>query len=191
MRDGSGKRERASTWFARLLREQVELLGEFVGDEHQLVPIPSSDVTPEPVSRANWPMYDLAKQMEVEGLVAQASPSLLRRTVVPKAHSVPTVDKPSVLDHLDSLAIDFDALSMDAPLTLLDDVVSSGTTAMACLLALRNQGFEGEVRLLTATHTVSGDYDGSPTASAHSEVVWFDDRGWRRAWRPPNDVEFV
>lgn len=189
--DGEGTVQNACAWFAGVVRENADQLADFISQRHQLLPVPSSSVTSLPPSANLWPMYDLAQRIHMEALVCSAPPVLTRTTAIAKAHTVARDDKPSVADHRDSLTVDLSALSHDLPVTLLDDVLTSGTSAMGCMLALRRDGFFGEVRLLTVTHTVAPDYSAGATASARSNVIWFDDRDWRRAWRPPKDVVFV
>ncbi len=186
--DGTGTSEPATAWFAGVMGGMVDQFADFVGSKCQLVPIPSSGVSPSPPSRALWPMYDLAERLREAGHVRIAPAALLRTTAVAKAHRAAPDDKPSVLEHRDSLTVDLSGMQIQHPVTLLDDVLSSGTSAMGCLLALRRAGFTGPIRLLTATHTVNSEFSGSATASARSEVVWLDDRNWRRAWRPADNV---
>ena len=184
---GSGKVLTATAWLAEMIKDAANTFPDFVGPGHHLIPVPSSSVTPTPASASAWPMYDVAGRLQAEGLASTAQRSIMRATEVASSHGG---GKPSVREHEASFVVDAALLSPTEPVTLLDDVLTTGTTAMGCVLALRKVGFTGEVRLLTATHTVGSDYNAGPSASARSEVVWFDDREWRRAWRPPKDVVF-
>lgn len=190
VRDGEGNLQDAAAWFAGILHEEKHQFARYVGQARSLVPIPSSGVTADPPDAARWPMLDVAQRARGLAVVGSASPVLRRTRVLPKAHTVGRDEKPSVLDHMNSLVVDNEALAGISSVTLLDDVLTTGTSAMGCLLALRAAGFAGKVRLLTATHTVAKDYTGGPTASARSKVIWFDDRDWRRAWRPKDEVVF-
>lgn len=189
--DGDGNTVMAIEWFSSVLKDSADELADVIGPGRQIVPVPSSSVTPLPPKRKTWPMYDLAVRLQAAGLARSAHPLLTRRTAVAKSHAAGRNDRTSVLEHRDSLAVDATLLNPDLPITLLDDVLTYGTAAMGCLLALQQAGYEGDVRLLTATHTVAADYSSGATAAARSEIIWFDDKDWRLAWRPKENVSFV
>lgn len=64
--------------------------------------------------------------------------------------------------------------------TLVDDIVSTGTTAMAAFQVLRGAGFAGDVRLFAAAHTVN---QRGERAVYSGNIQWKEgrDTAWRRA----------
>ena len=196
LRDGSGKERPAVNWFAEALTGgEITLPPEVFGAKRLLVPIPSSSVTLVPPNRQQWPMLDLATDIADKGVVGGAAPIILRTVAVPRAHMVSKDQKPSVERHIETMQIQLEELGGyigrlggDLGITLLDDVLSSGTSAMACYVALRRISFRGPITLLTAAHTVRSDYQGKLTASAKSLIVWMEGR-WDRATRPASEIE--
>lgn len=192
VQDGKGMTEDATAWFAR---ELGGMLGSrvptaFLGKRTFVVPMPTSSVTASPPSRSAWPMFDVAMLLEEAGAVAGAGPALLRHTAVQKGHLAAGDERPSVEAHADSISVDLGAVPQGCDITIMDDVLSSGTNAMGARLALRRAGFHGQVRVITATHTVAPYYVGGDTASAKSVIVWLEGRK-DRAWRPSDEISFV
>lgn len=190
--DGKGKHQDATQWFADLVRGAIgkHVPAEFLAKDVFVVPMPSSAVTPTPPSRGVWPMFDVAMRWAEAKVVAGAGPVLVRNTAVQKSHAVSSDKRASVEGHAASLSVDLKMVPKNCAITILDDVVSSGTNVMGATVALRRAGFDGEVRVLTATHTVGADYGGQDVVSAKSLIVWLEEQK-DRAWRPSDDVEFV
>lgn len=190
--DGRGKHQDATKWFADLVRDEVgsHVPVEFLDKEVFVVPMPTSAVTAAPPSRGAWPMFDVAMRWDEAKVVAGAGPVLLRKSAVQKSHAVSSDKRASVETHATSVSVDLKMVPRGCAITILDDVVSSGTNVMGATVALRRGGFTGEVRVMTATHTVSADYAGRDIVSAKSLIVWLEGRK-ERAWRPSEEIEFV
>ena len=191
VRDDSGRLEAATAWFAKELLEGIGKLipPEFLGTNTYVVPIPSSTGQSTPPSRSDWPMYDVAMRLYEAGAVCGAGPVIVRHIAVKKAHLVSSDEKPSVKLHANSMTANLDAVPDGCEITLLDDVLTSGSTAMGAWLALSSAGFPGRVRVVTATHTVASDYEGDDAAAAESWIVWL--AGESRARRPSEKIHFV
>ncbi|MBI3184660.1 MAG: hypothetical protein HYZ28_21195 [Myxococcales bacterium] len=190
--DGTGKHQDATEWFADLVRDAMgkHVPSEFLGKDVFVVPMPSSAVTPTPPSRGAWPMFDVAMRWAEAKVVAGAGPVLVRNSAVQKSHAVSADKRASVETHATSLSVDLKMVPKGCAITILDDVVSSGTNVMGAMVALRRGGFTPEVRVMTATHTVGADYGGQDVVSAKSLIVWLEGQK-ERAWRPSEDIEFV
>lgn len=151
----------------------------FVSAERTAVPIPSS-IHLGPRAREQWPCLDICARFAERGLVHDGRPILTRRTAIVQSHRVPPDQRPPVAEIIESLAVDASLLAGVQAITLIDDVVTSGSNAIGALVALRRAGFRGDVVLFAAGHTANsgtkGDFFG--------ESVWLEGKK-PRAFRPP------
>lgn len=101
----------------------------FVGDP-MLVPVPGSGLTkPNTV----WSAKRLSEELVRQGLGADVIDIVHRKTAVTK--SAGSRQRPTLAEHHASLTVR-PKLSPPAALVLVDDVVTSGTTLMACAMRL-------------------------------------------------------
>ena len=122
-----------------------------------LVPLPPSARRPP----EDWPIWPLASALAAqEGGAVKAA--LLRKRTLPAAHLSAPHERPTVRDVASSLVVDRDALRGVRRITLVDDVLTSGTTAIGALLALREAGWDGPTRLFTVACTSNGDAHPTP-----------------------------
>jgi predicted amidophosphoribosyltransferase len=109
---------------------------EVFGGHPMLVPVPGSGLTkPHTV----WPSRRVCEELVRQGLGQDILPLVSRTTAVPK--SAGSATRPSLDQHIDSLTVQA-RLSPPSRLLLVDDVVTSGTTMMACAIKLA-QAFPG------------------------------------------------
>lgn len=123
-------------------------------------------------------MLDLSERLVAAGLAGRVHATVIRHTAVERAHVVRGTDRPlpSVEDYANSLAVDLSGIAWFRTITLVDDVLSSGSNAMGVSVALRRAGFQGRVQVLTATHTVKADFQGTLAEALASEIVWLEGR---------------
>lgn len=172
----------ASEWFAEVVAgERGKVPDGFLGPRVCLVPVPSSTVTSVPPSGSCWPMLDLSEHLVQAGLAGAACAAATRHTAVERAHLLRGTDRPlpSVMDYANSLAVDLSVAVKFPNITLIDDVLSSGSNAMGVAVALNRAGFRGRIRILTATHTVGADFEGNLAEPLASQVVWLEGRNPR------------
>jgi len=101
-----------------------------------LVPVPGSSLTkPHTV----WPSRRVCEELVNQGLGEDILTAASRTTAVPK--SAGSATRPTLDQHLSSLTIQA-GLNPPSRLLLVDDVVTSGTTMMACAIKLA-QAFPG------------------------------------------------
>jgi hypothetical protein len=106
------------------------------GGHPMLVPVPGSSLTkPHTV----WPSQRVCEELVRQGLGQDILPVVSRTTAVPK--SAGSAIRPRLNQHIDSLTVQA-RLSPPSRLLLVDDVVTSGTTMMACAIKLA-QAFPG------------------------------------------------
>jgi adenine/guanine phosphoribosyltransferase-like PRPP-binding protein len=152
---------------------------EVLGSDRWLVPLPSSKAN-RVVARL--PTATLAASLVARGLGDRVVTFVDRTADVEPAHTARSEGRspPTVQDHITSLRAVLGDLPVGVPLTLVDDIVSTGSTAMAALQVLRAAGFEGDVRLFAAAHTVN---QRGERAVYSGNVQWKEgrDTAWRRA----------
>ena len=106
------------------------------GGHPMLVPVPGSSLTkPHTV----WPSQRVCEELVRQGLGQDILPVVSRTTAVPK--SAGSATRPRLNQHIDSLTVQA-RLNPPSRLLLVDDVVTSGTTMMACAIKLA-QAFPG------------------------------------------------
>lgn len=148
-----------------------------------LVPVPGSASAPG----APWAGERLAWCLREIGLAAAVHPALRRRQAVRKSAFAPAGERPSVLEHYESFAIEPEALggreTAQGPLrlVLVDDVVTRGRTLLAAAMRLREAFPAAEVRAFALLRTLMR---GEPLRQildpCEGEVRWLhgDARRW-------------
>lgn len=158
-------------WVARLAA-QVWLeaaghgrFGMTFGARVVLVPVPRS----APGQHADWVGERLAWCLRQLGLASEVWPVLRRRHAVRKSAFASAGERPSVLEHFDSLAVE-PSCCRDAPapsrimrgshgaelrLTLVDDVITRGRTLLAAAGRLREAFPEAQVRAFALLRTLA------------------------------------
>ncbi len=148
----------------RLGRRCPELTNEAV-----LVPVPRSSVTPADVESVHWPARKIAHALTRAGLCDRMVISLRRAIPVPKASQAKSSsDRPTVMKHMETLAVDLSRVKDARRIILVDDVTTRGTQMMGAMRAFQLAGFTGEIRGFAAGHT---DY-GARTVAFRSIITW-------------------
>lgn len=111
-------------------------LRDLLGADRTLVPAPRSA---PPVKGALWPAMQLAEEMRDRGLGARVVPLLRRQVAVQKSAYAQSRERPTALQHLDSLG--FESQDLFPPpggaLVLVDDFITRGATLLACATMLK------------------------------------------------------
>jgi hypothetical protein len=130
-----------------------------------LVPVPGS----APARGAPWVGERLACCFRELGLAAEVWPVLQRRSAVRKSAFAPAGERPSVLEHYASFALDRAALGQAhlgrdtrvrtpreqrLQLTLVDDVITRGRTVLAAAMRLRELFPAAEIRAFAVLRTL-------------------------------------
>lgn len=161
-------------WLPRLVtRVWLEAVGHgrfapAFGDRVLLIPVPGSS----PVRGLDWIGERLAWCLQQLGLAADVWPVLRRRYAVRKSSFAAAGERPSVLEHYASFAVERDfwgglpmgrRSAVRAPretrlqLTLVDDVITRGRTLLAAAGRLREAFPGAEIRAFALLRTLASD----------------------------------
>ena len=156
-----GGRETASRFIARRLREILvedpQPLGDDIfGTGRILVPVPRST----PLAPGGlWPAQRIAQALVEEGLGGGVMPLLERHSpVASSSQGFTAEDRPDPWIHYESLAVTALAAS-GSPLVLVDDVVTRGSTLIACASRLAEAYPGASIRAFAVVRTLSGAED--------------------------------
>ena len=126
--------------------------GWALGSRVVLVPVPGS----APAQRADWVGERVAWCLREVGLAADVWPVLRRRHAVRKSAFANARERPSVLEHYASFAVER-STSGEAGLmlTLVDDVITRGRTLLAAAGRLREAFPAAEIRAFALLRTLN------------------------------------
>ena len=125
-----------------------------MGSRVVLVPVPGS----APAQGTDWVGERLAWCLREVGLAAEVWPVLRRRHAVRKSAFASAGERPSVLEHYASLAVERAASGeVGLKLTLVDDVITRGRTLLAAAGRLREAFPAAEVRAFALLRTLNRD----------------------------------
>jgi hypothetical protein len=136
----------------RLRQCTTEWVGSFFHPRVLLVPVPGSSPLHDPKSL--WVARDICRRIVERGL-ATATQTLLRRArAVPKSAFALPSERPTATRHFDSFTVD---RSLYAPthVTLVDDVITRGSTLLAAASRLQVAFPECEVRAFALLRTMT------------------------------------
>lgn len=169
-----------------LARVAAELDGEWFEGRlltaSWLVPVPSSAPL---VEGGLWVPERIAQHLLEFGARGNVHTCLVRTTSIKRQkRGTSAADRPTFTEQLESLRFVPSLVPPPTSIVLVDDVVTSGTTALACAEVLRSAlGAEVDMFLYAAIRALS---EGRPRSfrfrtPATGNIVWTHlDRGWRR-----------
>ena len=144
-----------------------------------LVPIPRSTVTAN-VHDVRWSGLQLCKTLVKAGYGKRVEPTLRRWTKVRASSKVDAKDRLTVAEHIASFVFDSRQLRDAEAITLVDDVVTKGTTLVAAAVILRRSGLLMPITAFTAGRMVSQALHRDHRARMLSKVRWDGTSPWPR-----------
>ncbi len=139
--------------------------------DRTLVPVPGHDVTPCTTDDArSWPGLRMA--VGLYGRYHNRVTDALRRVVaIPQSSKTKSLaERASVAQQVASLRVDVSGLG--PKVALVDDTLTSGTTCMGALQALRNAGYSGDVIAFTVGHVI--ELEDPRAFHFRCNIKWFD-----------------
>lgn len=126
------------------------VLAEFFGSDIALVPAPRSAPL---VKGGLWPGKIISNAIVSAGLAGEVLPLLQRTHRVEKSALAKSGKRPSVNEHLGSIAVDIPPLIRPEKITIVDDVITMGSTLLACASLIKNALPDTEVRVFGLLRT--------------------------------------
>ncbi|MFO1077095.1 MAG: hypothetical protein U1E73_05150 [Planctomycetota bacterium] len=136
--------------------EQVDL-GRFqgiLGTDVLLVPAPRSSPA---VRDMNWPALRICRELEGRQLCGGIACMLERHAAVPKSALVTKgTERPTPEQHAASMRCTSAQATPPTVITIVDDVVTRGSTLLGCAWVLAGRFPEATIRALAVVRTMSG-----------------------------------
>lgn len=142
-----------------------------------LVPVPGH--TPR-LSGALWVAERICKALLSEGIGSEAEALIERVTAVPRSSATSSaLNRPDPKLHASTLRVT-PRLVAPTRITVVDDVVTRGSTLIACASLLRAQFPSADIQAFVAARVEERDLeDGKQMASPKVEVIRYDDESGR------------
>lgn len=135
---------------AEKLRE-LRGLAPFLGPEVVLVPAPRSAPIRDPGTL--WPAERICVRLQVAGLGREVLPCLVRTLAVPKSAFAGTGQRPTATLHHESMEVR-PTLVRPERITVVDDIVTKGSTLLAAASRVSEAFPEAEVRAFALLRTM-------------------------------------
>ena len=132
-----------------LAKPEAEVLQPFLNPGITLVPVPRSAPLTE---NAVWPSKVIADVLLANGYGGEVRALIERVTAVRKSSTAPAAERPSIPEHMASMQVNADMLAPDQ-ITLVDDVLTKGSTTVACANLLQERFPDATIRIFAMMRT--------------------------------------
>ena len=132
-----------------LAKPEAEVLQPFLNPGITLVPVPSSAPLTE---NAVWPSKVIADVLLANGYGGEVRALIERVTAVRKSSTAPAAERPLIPEHMASMQLNADMLAPDQ-ITLVDDVLTKGSTTVACADLLQERLPDATIRIFAMMRT--------------------------------------
>ena len=140
----------------------AQVLQQFLNPNVTLIPVPRS----APLAKnALWPAKVIADVLVSNGYGYETRVMLERISPLPKSSTVPGHVRPNIYEHKNSLKLNADMIELDE-ITLVDDVITKGSTTVACADLLAEHFIGVKIRVFAMFRTI-----GLPTQPEIEKVV--------------------
>ncbi|MGD6934215.1 MAG: hypothetical protein ACQCN5_08420 [Candidatus Bathyarchaeia archaeon] len=142
-----------SEWIARTIQQKMAELpfAKFFEPNTVLVPAPKSSLMkPDTL----WVPQRIATALVSVGIGKQVEPCLIRTKAVPKAASSSPNQRPTAIQHYESISVQ-STLYKPNNIVLIDDIVTRGATLVGCANRLIEAFPQSRIRAFVAMRTIS------------------------------------
>jgi hypothetical protein len=159
--DGTVATYRIIDYSAARLAQVIDahpFLREYFNGSITLIPVPRSSPLVKP--DALWPPLRICQAILTQGLVAEILPCLERSTSVQKSSTASAGGRPGPTDHYDSVRVTGKNLLPPKTITLVDDVVTRGSSFVGLFPRLEEAFPGSNIRCFALVRTMSaGEID--------------------------------
>ena len=145
-------------YVAKRIREEqgsYPFLGSYFGSSVTLVPAPRSSPLKDP--RALWPALRICQALKAEGCAGHVLPCLKRVKPTTKSATAGSGQRPDPEAHYESIEVEQQGiLTTPTSITIVDDVVTRGSTFLAMHQRLAEAFPLAEIRCFAVVRTMSG-----------------------------------
>ena len=134
----------------RLLYDDATF-ADFFGPDTVLMPVPGS--TPRRDENTLWVGERICRVLLAEGLANAVMPNVRRVRQVPKSAYQTPGNRPNARTHYNSIAVDAELLN-PARILLVDDIVTKGSTLLACASRASEAFPQAEIRAFPMVRTM-------------------------------------
>lgn len=136
----------------------IDFISDCFGPDTTLVPVPRSSPL---VKGGLWPTHRICQEMVAKGLAANILPCIERRNPLTRSSSAGPGQRPSPRDHYNSCTVVHSPiLPSPTKITLVDDVVTRGSTLLGLYALLKDAFPNTKIRCFAAVRThSSGEID--------------------------------
>lgn len=135
--------------FKHLAKPEAKVLQPFLNPEVTLIPVPRSAPLAE---GALWPSKVIADVLAENGYGGEVRPLIERVSAVRKSSTAPAAERPLIPEHMASMQVSADMLAPDQ-ITLVDDVLTKGSTTVACANLLQDRFPDATIRIFAMMRT--------------------------------------
>ena len=132
-----------------LERHGIQVLRPFLNPEVTLVPVPRSAPLLE---NALWPAKVIADVLASNGYGKEVRALIERTVAVRKSSTSPAAQRPLIPKHMMSMQVHVDMFQPDT-ITLVDDVLTKGSTTVACANLLQERLPAATIRIFAMIRT--------------------------------------
>jgi predicted amidophosphoribosyltransferase len=142
-----------SEWVAKAVQQKMAELpfASFFRQNTILVPVPKSSLM-QP--NTLWVPERIATALVATGLGKQVASCLIRTKAVPKAASSSPSERPTAIQHYESISVQ-GSLSKPDEILLVDDIVTRGATLLGAANRLAEAFPQSHIRAFAAMRTIS------------------------------------
>lgn len=159
-------------------RGNYPFLSAYFNGSVTFVPAPRSSPLKDP--KALWPALRICQSLKAQGCAAAVLPCLKRVKPVTKSATAGSGQRPDPDTHYESLEVDQQAmLRPPATITLVDDVITRGSTFLAMYQRLAEAFPQAEIRCFAVVRTMSG-VEVDPIMSPVEGLISFDGTNLQR-----------
>ena len=145
----NGDRQVISQVLTTYVNEVKTIEDPFLAKDVTFIPVPRSS----PIKKGDlWPGHIICEELRKKGYGKNISTCLVRVYAVPKSSFSSPGDRPTLKMHYESLRVNPEVIKPQV-ITIVDDIITLGTTSAACWMRLHEAYPNAEIRIFAFVRT--------------------------------------